>query len=206
MTTPLSMPVTSRCGVVSVLPSRSAPVFSSNAATSVKVPPTSADRRIAESRNGHSREATPSDVGSPSYHAFIRACAGRSVMKLCAGACAMKNGSLAFSAALCGVTPQAQKTGTIPSGVGGTGPPNSGSVEIGADRGRIAEMNWRAVIERKARRDLRGGDCLLRGEPAHGDDHVTAKRTRRLGRQGRCAAPSGPCGSARRHSPARRRC
>ena len=52
LTTPLSMPVTSRCGVVSVLPSRSAPVFSSNAATSVKVPPTSADRRIAESRNG----------------------------------------------------------------------------------------------------------------------------------------------------------
>ena len=52
MPTPFSMPVTSRCGVVSVLPSRSAPVFSSNAATSVKVPPTSADRRIAESRNG----------------------------------------------------------------------------------------------------------------------------------------------------------
>jgi hypothetical protein len=51
--TPFSMPVTSRCGVVSVLPSLSAPVASSNAATSVKVPPTSADRRIAESRNGN---------------------------------------------------------------------------------------------------------------------------------------------------------
>src|SRR6185503_16049829 len=50
--TPLSMPVTSRCGVVSVLPRRSAPVASSNAATSVNVPPTSADRRMAESRNG----------------------------------------------------------------------------------------------------------------------------------------------------------
>src|SRR6185295_15967256 len=48
-------------------------------------------------------------------------------MKLCAGAWAMKNGSLAFSAALCGVTPQAQNTGTIPGGVGGTGPPNNGS-------------------------------------------------------------------------------
>ena len=43
-----------------------------------------------------------------------------SVMKLCAGACAMKNGSLAFSAALCGVTPQAQNTGTMPGGTGGT--------------------------------------------------------------------------------------
>ena len=37
-------------------------------------------------------------------------------MKLCAGACAMKKGSLAFSAALCGVTPQAQNTGTMSFG------------------------------------------------------------------------------------------
>ena len=44
--TPFSMPLTSRSGVVSVLPSRSSPVFSSKAATSVKVPPTSADRRM----------------------------------------------------------------------------------------------------------------------------------------------------------------
>src|SRR3954452_8521991 len=63
-----------------------------------------------------------------SFYEFISACAGRSVMKLCAGACAMKNGSLAFSAALCGVTPQAQNTGTMPGGTGGTGPPNSGSL------------------------------------------------------------------------------
>src|SRR5687767_8521356 len=46
--TPLSMPVTSRAGVVRVLPSVSSPVASSNAATSVNVPPTSAERRILE--------------------------------------------------------------------------------------------------------------------------------------------------------------
>ena len=44
--TPLSMPVTSRAGVVSVFPSWSCPVVASNAATSVKVPPTSAESRI----------------------------------------------------------------------------------------------------------------------------------------------------------------
>src|SRR5262245_5364771 len=44
--TPFSMPSTSRVGVVSVLPSCSTPVVSSKAATSVKVPPTSADSRI----------------------------------------------------------------------------------------------------------------------------------------------------------------
>jgi len=43
-------------------------------------------------------------------------------MKLCAGACAMKNGNLAFSAALCGVKPQPRTPGTMPGGVGGTGP------------------------------------------------------------------------------------
>src|SRR5262245_40638350 len=43
--TPFSTPATSRAGVVSVLPRRSSPVVSSNAATSVKVPPTSAYSR-----------------------------------------------------------------------------------------------------------------------------------------------------------------
>src|SRR5262245_20725158 len=47
LATPPSMPATRRAGVVSVLPRRSSPVVSSNAATSVKVPPTSADRRIS---------------------------------------------------------------------------------------------------------------------------------------------------------------
>ena len=107
-----------------------------------------------------------------------------SVMKLCAGACAMKNGSFAFSAALCGVTPQAQNTGTMPGGVGGTGPPNSGFCEIGADLGRIAQVNRRAVVERKPRRHLRRGDRLRTGEPAHGDDHVAAN------------GPAGSVGSA----------
>src|ERR1700754_2699326 len=43
---PFSIPLTRRGGVVNVLPRRSSPVVSSNAATSVKVPPTSADSRI----------------------------------------------------------------------------------------------------------------------------------------------------------------
>src|ERR1700682_5114254 len=46
LVTPASMPSTSRAGVVSVLPSGSSPVVSSKAATSVKVPPTSADSLI----------------------------------------------------------------------------------------------------------------------------------------------------------------
>src|SRR3982074_1585312 len=46
LVTPASMPSTSRAGCVSVLPSLSSPVVSSNAATSVKVPPTSADSLI----------------------------------------------------------------------------------------------------------------------------------------------------------------
>src|SRR5207253_433896 len=45
--------------------------------------PTSADRRIAESRNGAFTGKRPPHVG-PVYHAFIRDCAGRSVMKPCA--------------------------------------------------------------------------------------------------------------------------
>src|SRR5262249_4729750 len=44
--TPLSMPSTNRCGVDNVLPNESAPVCSSNTATSVKVPPMSAARRM----------------------------------------------------------------------------------------------------------------------------------------------------------------
>src|SRR5882757_10246338 len=46
LVTPFSMPATRRGGVVKVFPSESSPVVSLNAATSVKVPPTSADRRI----------------------------------------------------------------------------------------------------------------------------------------------------------------
>src|SRR5262249_42301029 len=42
---PFSTPVTSRAGVVSLFPRRSSPVVSSKAATSVKVPPTSAASR-----------------------------------------------------------------------------------------------------------------------------------------------------------------
>ena len=83
-------------------------------------------------------------------------------MKLCAGACAMKNGSFAFSAALCGVTPQAQNTGTMPVGRRRHRAAEQRRFEIGADRGRIAEVNRRAVVERKPRRHLRRGDRLRR--------------------------------------------
>src|SRR5207302_6154972 len=46
LATPLVMPSTSRPGVESAFPSSSRPVLSSNAATSVNVPPMSAARRI----------------------------------------------------------------------------------------------------------------------------------------------------------------
>ena len=85
-----------------------------------------------------------------------------SVMKLCAGACAMKSGSRAFSAALCGVTPQAQNTGTMPRGIGGTGGPNSGasrSAPIAAGSPIWIGAPW---LNGKPRRHLRGGDRLLR--------------------------------------------
>ena len=60
--TPFSMPVTSRAGVVSVLPSRSSPVVSSNAATSVKVPPTSAESRIWIRFHRIQTEAPPREI------------------------------------------------------------------------------------------------------------------------------------------------
>lgn len=100
------------------------------------------------------------------------------------------NSTRAAAAAACGVTPQAQNTGTSPSGAAPVGGPYSGLRKIGADCGGVADMYRRAVVEWKTRGHLRGDDRLLRRQPAHRHHHVAAKAPRRLGPDGRTQHPA----------------
>ena len=105
----------------------------------------------------------------------------RSVISIEDGACVMQSGGLAFFTASCGVSPQAQNTGSSSSRHLRVADVLIAPGKIDADRRRVADMDRRAVHIGKARRDLDGADGVGRLEGAHGHHQRAAKRPGRHG-------------------------
>ena len=114
---------------------------------------------------------------------------GRSVRNMMPGSCVIMNSGRVSSATACGVTPQAQKTGTSPRCIG-DGVSVGWSTKIGnAYLFRAADMKRRAVCMRIASRQLANQLDLSIGDRAHrhhgGSVETTGRTTSNIGHEHR---------------------
>ena len=102
---------------------------------------------------------------------------------MCPAACVMAMGGFAERMASCGVTPQAQKTGTSSGSMGIREPKTGGANVRDADRRRVSDMDGAAVYVREPLCDGNGVRDLAALDRAHADRDRSGERPRRFAGQ-----------------------